>query len=621
MKTMRVVFLRCSCLASLTLIALFGLARSEGALLVRELFDGLSGTLDGAGNDPSSVGFSAPWAANPTSWNAMNALRLANDFNVDLALTNIPPWQLGAGDANRGGVWWNSTAYDSDCWAMRPLASACRLNLGVDAVYYLTFNLVYRDGDSLGFGFATTSDGLAYDFLSVGVNWNWTSWNSDASAKRLAVARGASIAEWPGVSGATAYSSVQFINDLAYVVLVKITARASDNDTVQAAFFHPSRPGHSMLPAHEDEVSWELTDTFMDDHTYDMLVAFINGQSLWADLDAFRMGTSYGDVVQLAPLISRQPSPSPGNTVYAGNSVILEVGVTGGVPEPYSYQWWKGSSPIPNATNAVFSLGTTSAADSGNYFVVVTNAYGSVTSETSTITVLPAISYGTALSFDGVDDYVSVSPATYFAGDLTVEAWVYVRSYGWWSRVLDFGNGQLQDNVVLSFSDGSTGRPSFGVARGGVGQSLTAPVQVPLNQWVHLAATLTMGNSNATLYLNGVAVANGLVQPPAAVSRSKNYIGHSNWPSEPGYADAVFDEVRIWNIARSAEEIQATMHQPLVGSERGLVSYFRFDEGSGIAAFPTPPFEPGRHAEEPAAAGAVVVVAPAHGQPLQSVHE
>ncbi|MFC1792199.1 LamG domain-containing protein, partial [Planctomycetota bacterium] len=40
------------------------------------------------------------------------------------------------------------------------------------------------------------------------------------------------------------------------------------------------------------------------------------------------------------------------------------------------------------------------------------------------------------------------------------------------------------------------------------------------------------------------------------------------------------DEFRIWNIARSPEEIQAAMNSPLAGKEEGLVVYLNFDNGT-----------------------------------------
>lgn len=51
----------------------------------------------------------------------------------------------------------------------------------------------------------------------------------------------------------------------------------------------------------------------------------------------------------------------------------------------------------------------------------------------------------------------------------------------------------------------------------------------------------------------------------------------------------MLDEVRIWNVARSAAEILRTMRQPLSGQEPGLVAYWRFDEGVGTVAYDATP--------------------------------
>jgi hypothetical protein len=44
------------------------------------------------------------------------------------------------------------------------------------------------------------------------------------------------------------------------------------------------------------------------------------------------------------------------------------------------------------------------------------------------------------------------------------------------------------------------------------------------------------------------------------------------------------DEVRAWNVVRTATDIMGTMHKPLTGTEPGLVGYWRFDEGTGAVA-------------------------------------
>src|SRR6266571_3635065 len=41
---------------------------------------------------------------------------------------------------------------------------------------------------------------------------------------------------------------------------------------------------------------------------------------------------------------------------------------------------------------------------------------------------------------DGFYHYVRIPDGVWFSGDFTIEAWVHVRSYNSWSRLLDFGN-------------------------------------------------------------------------------------------------------------------------------------------------------------------------------------
>ncbi len=190
---------------------------------------------------------------------------------------------------------------------------------------------------------------------------------------------------------------------------------------------------------------------------------------------------------------------------------------------------------------------------------------------------------GGALSFNVGNEYLDVPDDLWFSGDFTVEGWVYVRTHNNWSRLLDFGNGEGNDNVLVALSDGTTGKPHFHVVSGTViGPGITTPNPLPLNEWTHLACVLS--GTTGTIYVNGSAVASGLLNRPRSVARMGCYLGRSNWAAD-AYANAIFDEVRIWNVARTAPQILEAMRRQLFGNESGLIAYYRLDEGSGPSAF------------------------------------
>jgi hypothetical protein len=76
-------------------------------------------------------------------------------------------------------------------------------------------------------------------------------------------------------------------------------------------------------------------------------------------------------------------------TVTAGSGASFTVSASGATP--LSYQWRHNGTNIAAATASVFSIAATTTNDAGGYSAVVTNAYGSATSQVATLNVvLPA---------------------------------------------------------------------------------------------------------------------------------------------------------------------------------------------------------------------------------------
>src|SRR3954453_10214396 len=99
--------------------------------------------------------------------------------------------------------------------------------------------------------------------------------------------------------------------------------------------------------------------------------------------------------------------------------------------------------------------------------------------------------------------------------------------------------------------------------------------------WHHVAATFSHGT--VRLYLNGALdkTVTGVLTPlvstePVAFGREGTYPG--------GTFNGSTDEIRIWKVVRSKSQIARSLTKGLLGSETGLVGYWRFDEGSGQVA-------------------------------------
>ncbi len=113
--------------------------------------------------------------------------------------------------------------------------------------------------------------------------------------------------------------------------------------------------------------------------------AFGNGIFLATSSDGILRGRTG---VTLPPAITVEPQ---GQTVNAGDPVTLSVTVSG--TPPLTYQWWFNNGLLPGQTNTTLSYSVTLPDYAGNYAVVVSNPYGSATSQppAAVSVVVPAI--------------------------------------------------------------------------------------------------------------------------------------------------------------------------------------------------------------------------------------
>lgn len=87
-----------------------------------------------------------------------------------------------------------------------------------------------------------------------------------------------------------------------------------------------------------------------------------------------------------APAIVAEPA---GITVDSGGKAVFNVSASG--TQPLAYQWYFNGSAVPAAVAANLAMDPASPTQAGAYTVVITNHFGSVTSDVAVLTVVPLI--------------------------------------------------------------------------------------------------------------------------------------------------------------------------------------------------------------------------------------
>jgi hypothetical protein len=157
--------------------------------------------------------------------------------------------------------------------------------------------------------------------------------------------------------------------------------------------------------------------------------------------------------------------------------------------------------------------------------------------------------------------------AKVLTGEITIEARVKpadLSANNLKAHIFDLGNGQSNHNIVLEL-DRFTAY---------VGSSVVnSPINIPQNllvidSWIHLAATIK--NNLASVYVNGILTSvNGFntslaqgdgsfIAPDIVMTRTSNFIGKSNWSTDPYFKGQIAD-ARIYDKARTWSEIQQDM--------------------------------------------------------------
>jgi len=193
------------------------------------------------------------------------------------------------------------------------------------------------------------------------------------------------------------------------------------------------------------------------------------------------------------------------------------------------------------------------------------------------ISTSPVWAVNRALSLDGDGDYVEALmdvPEINF----TIELWAKTEEpdVGFFA-VLAGQEGRDGDDRHLLLQGGFLGFRVWRQENRGKHQYPNVTnARVNDGKWHHIALSVKTGTGQR-LYVDSVEVWGDKNDQSGFDWQDRIWIGFSQ-DAVNSYFNGNIDEVRIWNIARTSEQIQATMNTTLTGQEEGLVGYWNFDD-------------------------------------------
>ena len=260
-----------------------------------------------------------------------------------------------------------------------------------------------------------------------------------------------------------------------------------------------------------------------------------------------------------------------------------------------TFQWLKNGQEIEGANDPIYTTpGVLTEDDDGSrYSVTVSMGDMAMTSEEAVLSVAkdstppevasasatkPGASAGgggAALHFKGGGQYVSV-PMDIPETDYTVEFWFRTEdpNAGLYC-VVDANLGGGGHDRHLHLTGGNIRVRTWS----GPGVEESSGLNLADGQWHHLAHTLGTEANGQQIFIDGKLVVQGAKDMSNFDWQKHLNFGFSN-DAASQYLVGKLDELRVWGVVRTEEEINANMNKSL-GDEADLLAYYNFDEISG----------------------------------------
>lgn len=169
--------------------------------------------------------------------------------------------------------------------------------------------------------------------------------------------------------------------------------------------------------------------------------------------------------------------------------------------------------------------------------------------------------------------------------NLTIEGWVKLDgnfNMDDYTALVDFRNASNADSKALIFKN--SGGVTTSYEWNGNWTYVSGDNYVPTDEWVHVAVVVSGDDQVAIFYVNGYETGSndtysGLGDELPLGENIRVGAGLSTEPFRTVLG--VMDEIRIWTVARSEDDILLNMNKEIDPASEGLLMYYKCNEEDG----------------------------------------
>lgn len=326
-------------------------------------------------------------------------------------------------------------------------------------------------------------------------------------------------------------------------------------------------------------------------HVTNFTASGVNGNIIlnWTDAIGVQIPDGYVILASTSPSIT---APVNGTEIGIDNNLADGAGAVTVLPGVQAYSVWTGFVsgttyyfniyPYTNSGAAIkYKTNGTVPQVNGKIMIYgepTNQATGLAASNNGLLTLkwndaqgIPSL-MSNALNLDRSDDYItctgSQNPAVF-----TAEVWYSTSSTADIAMVSTLSEVAGTGFEIHSYQ----GKPVVTLRNAGNWLDIMSPTALPANSWNHIA--LTYDGTTAKLYVNGQLMKSNALAAASYIKGTSALILGSRASGGLNYSGSI-DEVRMWTIARTQAEIQNSMYSELAGNESGLLSYYKFNQGT-----------------------------------------